>query len=153
MLETEVTVPYTGEEVWSVVADYDNLARYMPNLQSRIVGNTKLGLLVEQVARSSLAPMLQFRLKLEFVHGTPERLSFRLVDGNLARFDGYWGVTSVPRGSRILYQLTAVHGFPLPDFLLGLAIRADAEKIMPAIAAELVRRRRSQNGAYGSFTY
>lgn len=139
-LETEVTVPHCREKVWSVVADYDNLSRYMPNLQSRIVRETETGLLVEQIAQSSLVPVLQFRLLLEFVRATPERLDFRRVDGNLSRFDGCWSVTSAPPGSRILYQLTVQHGFPLPGVLLEIAVRADVEKIMPAIVAELGRR-------------
>lgn len=145
-LETEVTVSHSPEEVWSVITDYDNLGSYMPNLQSRTVRHDGSRLLVEQIASSGLFPVLQFRLLLEFERENFQRLTFRRIEGNLKSFDGFWGVTHGPQGSRILYQLTAQHGYPLPGFLLSSAIRSDTEKIMPAIVAELNRREQNNAG-------
>ncbi len=150
LLETEVTVPHSPDEVWSVITDYDNLGRYMPNLQSHIVENSGSRQLVEQIARSGLVPVLQFRLLLEFERQNYERLNFRRIEGNLLKFDGFWGVTSGPNGTRIFYKLAAHHGYPLPSFLLSFAIRADTEKIMPAIVAELRRRERGHRRPLGA---
>ncbi len=140
LLQSDLTVPYSLDQVWSVVADYDNLGSFMPNLRSRVVGRDGSRLLVEQIAGSSLIPVLRFRLLLEFERQSPERLGFRRRAGSLARFDGFWSVTARPGGSHISYQLNAQNRFPLPSALLSTAIRRDTEKIMPAIAAELRRR-------------
>ena len=87
-----------------------------------------------------MLPVLSFRLSLEFERISFEQLNFRRVAGNLMKFEGFWAVQCMPTGSRILYHLTAQHGYPIPSFLLSRAIRIDTEKIMPAIEAELHRR-------------
>jgi ribosome-associated toxin RatA of RatAB toxin-antitoxin module len=139
-LQAAVTVPHSQEQVWSVVADYDNLGRFMPNLRSQIVERNGSRLLVEQIAGSSLLPLVRFRLLLEFERRSPERLEFRRRAGSLATFDGSWSVTAQTQGSHVHYQLDAQHRFPLPSSLLRSAIRSDTQKIMPAIEAELRRR-------------
>ena len=133
-------MPYAPDQVWSVITDYDRLGGFMPNLQSRTVGGDDSRVLVQQTATSSLIPLLRFRLLLEFRRLSPERLAFRRLRGSLAGFDGFWSVTASPPGARVRYRLAARHGFPLPGSLLAPAIRADVDKIMPAIRAELRRR-------------
>ena len=139
-LQAAMTVPHRQDQVWSVVTDYDNLGTFMPNFRSRTVGRNGSRVLVEQLAGSSLLPLLRFRLLLEFERQSPERLEFRRRGGSMARFDGFWGVTARPQGSHIHYQLNARHRFPLPSSVLSAAIRSDTNKIMPAIEAELRRR-------------
>ena len=140
LLETEAAMPYAPDQVWSVITDYDRLGRFMPNLQSRTVGGDGSRVLVQQTATSSFVPLLRFRILLEFRRQSPERLAFRRLRGSLAGFDGFWKVSATPRGAHVRYRLAARHRFPLPGRLLAPAVRADVEKIMPAIRAELGRR-------------
>ncbi len=147
-VQTEITTRHTCQDAWQVITDYDNLARYMPNLTSRTVGRTGTGLLVQQHARSSLLPVVGFALTLEFVWETAERLRFRRVGGSLRRFDGSWHVTPVAGGTRIFYEVQVEHSFPLPGAMLGAAVRRDVDQIMPAIVQELGRRQRPVDLAY-----
>jgi ribosome-associated toxin RatA of RatAB toxin-antitoxin module len=141
-LETQTEVRHSCEDAWSVITDYDHLGAFMPNMSSRQVGAKKTAVLVEQTAHSSILPLLRFQLLLEFIRETPECLRFRRMQGSLSRFDGFWRVTRQPSGCHIYYQLNVAHGFPLPSFLLASAVRVDVERMMPAIIAELERRRR-----------
>jgi uncharacterized membrane protein len=140
-LETEIEARHSCEDAWSVITDYDNLGAFMPNMSSRQVGESDTSVWVEQTACSSIMPLLRFDLVLEFRRETPDCLRFRRVQGSLSSFDGMWRVTWEPGGCRIYYQLRVMHGFPLPGFLLASAVRVDVEQIMPAIVAELERRR------------
>jgi len=135
-----MTVPFQTQQAWSVIEDYDELHRFMPNLRSRTLELKKDRRVVEQIAASSFVPVLKFRLTLEFKRSGNEWLSFRRIAGSLPKFDGVWAVTPVAQGSKVSYRLQAEHCYPLPAFMLSFAIRTDTEKIMPAIAGELQRR-------------
>ena len=140
-LELETRVEHGCDRVWQVITDYGNLGKFMPNLSSRRLRSSAASVFVEQVASSSLIPLLQFRLTLEFRRPSANHLYFRRISGNLKRFDGCWSVSEHGNCcSRINYVLHAEHGFPLPAFLLAPAIRTEVDQIMPAIETELNRR-------------
>ena len=136
-IRTEVVTPYTSEEAWAVITDYDRLHRYMPNLRSRTLEQTDSAVIVEQTSSKNL---VDFSCTLEFIRESAERLRFRQIAGPLRRFDGYWSVTPRRQGAHIFYNAEAEHGLRVPGMLVKAAVRPDIEKIMPAIVAELDRR-------------
>ena len=139
-LETSIFVACSTREAWAVVTDYDRLGRFIPNFESRLAGRTARGILVRQTGISSLSRSLRFQFVLELIRESPQTLRFRQVAGSLRRYAGTWSVTPATRGVIIAYRASMVHGLPLTGRLLESLVRADIEKIMPAIAAEIRRR-------------
>jgi len=87
----KVTVPYSREDVWKLIRDYESLSQYMPNVDSSVVvARTDSSQLVRQVVTTRVLLPWTFRLQFEFVQDAEERLRFRMLEGNLRSYEGSW---------------------------------------------------------------
>jgi len=97
-----VLVTASPDTVWRVLTDYANLYKFIPNMtSSRILesrGNRKV---IEQVdSRQVFLVSIVSRTKLAIQETERKQIDFRLIDGDLSKMEGYWKmelVSSVPR--------------------------------------------------------
>lgn len=97
-----VLVTASPDKVWRVLTDYANLYKFIPNMtSSRILesrGNRKV---IEQVdSRQVFLVSIVSRTKLAIQETDRKQIDFRLIDGDLAKMEGYWKmelVSAVPR--------------------------------------------------------
>ena len=97
-----VLVTASPEAVWGVLTDYDNLYRFIPNMTSSKIlesrGNRKV---IEQVdSRQVFLISIVSRTKLAVQETDRKQIDFRLIDGDLSQMEGYWKmelVSSVPK--------------------------------------------------------
>jgi len=95
-----ITAP--REAVWRVLTDYANLYKFIPNMtSSKILENRGNRKVIEQVdSRQVFLVSIVSRTKLAIQETDRKQIDFRLVDGDLAKMEGYWKiepVSSVPR--------------------------------------------------------
>jgi carbon monoxide dehydrogenase subunit G len=141
-IHTSLHVNAPPDSVWPVVLDYDGLADYMPNVDSsRVVDRNDRRVLVRQVGSSRFIFKKTFRFTLSFRRIDPKRVAFRQVFGSFDRFVGTWKVRPEHGGSRITYDARIRQSLHVPGFILHAVIRRDVRKMLPAIAAEVRRRR------------
>ena len=96
-----VLVNASPDAVWKVLTDYANLYKFIPNMTSSKVlesyGNRKV---IEQIdTRQVFVISIVSRTKLAIEETDRKQIDFRLLDGDLAKMEGYWKmepVSSVP---------------------------------------------------------
>jgi ribosome-associated toxin RatA of RatAB toxin-antitoxin module len=90
-------VTASKDVVWSVLTDYDQFAKFLPNVaSSRLLqaqGNRKI---VEQIdVRQVLVVKTRSRVRTENVETPKQRIDFRLLDGDLKSLQGSWQLEPV----------------------------------------------------------
>lgn len=136
---------------WSVLTDYANLSRFIPNLAaSRLIWRRGSTVCLEQVGSQQFCG-LRFTAKVELeLSEHPEaavsggQLRFTMRRGDFRRFEGAWVIAPEPvaggLGTRLLYDLT-VQGRPgMPIGLIEQRLRDDLAANLRAVQQEAQRR-------------
>jgi ribosome-associated toxin RatA of RatAB toxin-antitoxin module len=93
----KVLVTASPDVVWSVLTDYPNFPKFLPNVVSTQIveanGNRKV---VEQVSeRQVFLVSVTSRVRTENTETEKQRIDFRLVDGDLKELQGSWLIEPV----------------------------------------------------------
>ncbi len=145
LMESSIWVPHEPDRVWPVVLDYDGLARFMPGVDSsRVVSQTGDSVRVHQVASARFLFRKTYRFDLVFNREDSSTVRFHAVAGDFREFTGTWEVQPVSRhripGSTIRYSAVFQLSLPVPRSLWMPLIRRRAQRMLPALAAEIERR-------------
>jgi ribosome-associated toxin RatA of RatAB toxin-antitoxin module len=92
-----VLVTGTSDTAWSVLTDYDNFPKFLPNIVSTKIletnGNQKV---VEQVdSRQVFLFTITSRVRLSITESDRRKVEFRQVDGDLQSISGYWQIEPI----------------------------------------------------------
>ncbi|MCU0518154.1 MAG: SRPBCC family protein [Oscillatoria sp. Prado101] len=93
----KVLVTAKPDVVWSVLTDYENFPKFLPNVVStKIVGANGNRKVVEQVSeRQVFLVSVTSRVRTENTETEKQRIDFRLVDGDLKELQGFWLIEPV----------------------------------------------------------
>jgi len=143
-IKAYVDVPVDGRLAWSVLTDYDRLADYVPDMHlSRRISRPGEPTRVHQRGEKTwLVLDTPFEVVL-LMHETPyTRIHFRQLAGTLKDMYGEWRLLPLPEGVRIAYAARLEPGLLSPRVPGdGWLIEADIQRMLEAIAHEMVRRR------------
>ena len=133
--------------IWNVLTDYDNLHRFIPNLEhSRILWRREPLIGVEQIG-SQMFCGLRFsaRVTLELTEVPQElRLPFRMIQGDFRCFEGEWRVGADATSSWLFYALL-VQGKPgMPIGLIEQRLQQDLASNLRGVQREAQRRERQE---------
>ena len=97
-----VLVTASPQIVWQTLTDYANLYKFIPNMASSKIlesrGNRKV---IEQVdSRQVFLISITSRTKLAIQETAQKQIDFRLIDGDLAKMEGYWKIEPVSTAPR-----------------------------------------------------
>lgn len=139
-----VDVPVDSRLAWSVLTDYDHLAEFVPDMHlSRRINKPGEPTRVHQRGEKTwLILDTPFEVVL-LMHETPfSRIHFRQLSGTLKDMYGEWRLIPLPDGVRITYVARLEPGL-LSLRVPGdsLLIEADIQRMLEAIASEMVRRK------------
>ena len=131
--------------IWNVLTDYDNLHRFIPNLEhSRVLWRREPLIGVEQIG-SQMFCGLRFsaRVTLELTEVPQElRLPFRMIQGDFRCFEGEWRVGADATSSWLFYALL-VQGKPgMPIGLIEQRLQQDLASNLRGVQREAQRRER-----------
>lgn len=132
------TLPFTAEQLWQILTDYDNLASFIPNLtRSRRLSHPDGGIRLEQVgAQSFLNVKFCARVVLDTVETFPQQICFAMVEGDFRQFEGQWTLEPLagptPR-TRLGYDLLICPPLAMPAGLIERHIRHDLTRNLHAI--------------------
>lgn len=104
-----VQIPYSIENVWNILTDYERLAEFIPSLKrSRRIDHPGDGIRIEQIGSESLLK-IKFcaRVVLDMFEAFPHSLGFEMVEGDFKMFCGEWQLHPVCDGTatRLTYTL------------------------------------------------
>jgi hypothetical protein len=129
--------------IWNVLTDYDNLHRFIPNLEhSRVIWRRDSKAGVEQVG-TQLFCGLRFsaRVTLELTESPRVgQLLFRMVQGDFRCFEGEWRVGADSTSSWLFYDLL-VQGKPgMPIGLIEQRLQHDLANNLRGVQQEAISR-------------
>lgn len=137
------TVAQSALVVFTVLTDYEQIPRYMPDVRSsRVIERSNGRALVEQEA---VARVMMFskrvHLLLDVEEGT-ETIHFRDRCGkSFDYYDGAWTLSAAgPDRVAVRYELAARPSFDVPEFLLKRLLRRDAQEMIRRLQYEMTRR-------------
>lgn len=143
-IKAYVDVPVDGRLAWSVLTDYDRLADFVPDmhLSRRISKPGEPTQVYQRGEKSWLVLDTPFEVVL-LMHETPfSRISFRQLSGTLKDMHGEWRLLPLAEGVRVAYMARLEPGLLSPRVPGdGWLIEADIQRILEAIAHEMIRRR------------
>ncbi|MEY4297266.1 MAG: hypothetical protein RLZZ423_445 [Cyanobacteriota bacterium] len=129
--------------LWAVLTDYDQLSRFIPNLQSSrllwrrgpVVG------LEQEGAQTFMGLRFKARVQLELTeHLEEHRLSFVMSKGDFRRFEGAWQIGAGADATTLLYDLTVQGCVGMPIGLIEQRLREDLAANLRAVQREAQRR-------------
>jgi ribosome-associated toxin RatA of RatAB toxin-antitoxin module len=142
-VQGEIRIEAPQEEVWKVLTDYNNLAKFVPNMQkSRLLASDADGTLkLEQVSTwRFLLFKKKVRVLLRVFEHHPDRIAFSQIDGDFHTYSGAWDIDKVDEAIRLRITLRVRPAFFAPGFFLDRIARESAEQALGVIRSETLRR-------------
>jgi hypothetical protein len=129
--------------LWSVLTDYENLHRFIPNLAvSRQLWRRQNRVALEQVGTQQFCGLrFSARVQLELSEERERgRLRFRMLEGDFRCFEGTWAVGADATSTWLFYDLT-VQGKPgMPIGLIEQRLKDDLASNLRGVQQEASRR-------------
>lgn len=129
--------------VWSVLTDYDSIARFVTSMRSsHVVGRSSDTLFVDQQAVGRLL-LFSHRLhtSLRIEEEPPTRIRFvDLLGRDFRSYRGEWRIEPGASGATVIYRLEADPSFPIPDFVARGLFRSTARELLSQVRTEIERR-------------
>ncbi|MBM3357818.1 MAG: hypothetical protein FJY54_08835 [Betaproteobacteria bacterium] len=127
---------------WEVLTDYNNLARFVPGMQSsEIVSGPGQPLLLRQTGQSGF---LVFNVPVEVtvrIDEIPlEAVRFRAISGNLNNKAGEWRLEEHGDATLLWYRARITPGFWVPALLATPVMVRDIARKLTGVAKEIQRR-------------
>ncbi|NDJ18118.1 cyclase/dehydrase [Myxacorys almedinensis A] len=147
-----VLIPTSSDIAWSVLTDYGNLSKFMPNVTSSKIlsanGNQKV---VEQVdTRQVFFLSVTSRIRSAITEKAKSRIDFRQVEGDLQSLQGYWKIEAIapyagakPTQVLITQVVEAQPNASTPKGIFYGIFKESLGEAMSAIEREALRRGRS----------
>jgi carbon monoxide dehydrogenase subunit G len=137
------------EIAWAVLTDYNNLARFIPDMSmSHIVSKPGEPLRVEQKGENSL---LSFVIPDQVVLAIDEqpmhRIRFRAVSGSIKSMQGEWLIVDEGGSVSVLYTAKVEAGRLVPPLLSGRLVESKLKAQMEAVVEEMKRRAARRTGS------
>ncbi|MGV0027852.1 SRPBCC family protein [Phormidesmis priestleyi] len=92
-----VLVKTSPQVAWSVLTDYSNFSKFLPNVvSSKVLESSGDRKVIEQIdSRQVFLVSIQSRVRSAVTEKAKTRIDFQLVDGDLQSLKGYWIVEPI----------------------------------------------------------
>jgi polyketide cyclase/dehydrase/lipid transport protein len=142
VIEASAEFDGTVAQTWQVLTDYDNLAKFIPNLtSSRVTARSAEGITVEQKGEARLLVFsFPIDVRLAVSESPPTRVISRAVAGNFREMSGSYVVDERQGRIRLRYSGRMVPGFFVPPLIGTWVLRHNVETTFNALVDEIVRR-------------
>ena len=126
----------------TVLTDYEQIPRFMPDVRTSIVRERGAGRAV--VEQEAVSGMMMFSKRVHLVleiAEQPDALIFRDRCGrSFVRYEGAWRLSHQDGRTAITYELTAEPSFDVPGFLLKRLLRRDSGEMIEHLRREVAEQ-------------
>ena len=135
-------VSRSPEAALAVLADYEQIPRFMPDVRKSVVLERSSGhKVVEQEAQSTF---MMFSKKVHLVlEVTESGDTIRFTDRcgkSFSTYAGSWRAVRADGGTLVTYELRARPAFDVPGFLLKRLLKQDSAEMIERLQTEISRR-------------
>jgi carbon monoxide dehydrogenase subunit G len=137
------TVDATPQEAWAVLTDFDNMARFVSNLEtSEVLSRQGNVVRVRTKGAARFGPLhFPFEAVRELMLTPFERIQSKQVSGTLKRFEGETRITPAAQGTRISYRGDSTSNQSIPPIVGPSFIKSETEEQFNEMQTEILRRR------------
>ena len=139
-ISAEIWLPQSVEQIWHILTDYDHLADFIPNLdQSHRLEDVDADTTrIEQIgAECFLTFKFCARVILDMVESFPNRIEFKMVEGDFRSFSGSWNLqpeaVSGQNGTQLRYIVDVEPNRWMPIGLIERHLKKNLSANMVAI--------------------
>jgi len=126
----------------TVLTDYEQIPRFMPDIRTSIVRERTTGRVV--VEQEAVSGVMLFSKRVHLVleiEEQPDAVVFRDRCGvSFVRYEGAWRVSLQNGQTAITYELTAEPSFDVPGFMLKRLFRRDSAEMIKRLQREIATR-------------
>lgn len=140
-----IEIPYSIEQVWQVITDYDSFASYIPNMtECRRLPHPTVGIRLEQIRTKSLMGMkVSARSVVDVEERFPHEVYYEQVEGDLKEFSGYWRLDSkalsqLSAGVELMYDFSVAPKPIIPAPIFSHFLNHDILAILIAVRQRTV---------------
>jgi ribosome-associated toxin RatA of RatAB toxin-antitoxin module len=136
-ISAKIQLPYSIEQIWQILTDYDRLAEFIPNLaKSCRIDHPQGGIRIEQVGTQSLLK-LKFcaRVVLDMVEQFPHQIDFCMVEGDFKQFSGSWMLQAAAEGTgtELCYVISVLPPRAMPVGMIEKRLKSSLVTNLSAI--------------------
>ena len=126
----------------SVLTDYEQIPRFMPDVRTSIVRERGTGWAVVEQEAVSAFMMFSKRVHLVLdIEEQPDALTFRdRCARSFVRYEGAWRLSRHGGQTAITYELTAEPSFDVPGWMLKRLLRRDSTQMIERLQREIAAR-------------
>ena len=97
-ISATLKLPYSVEQIWQVLTDYESLAEFIPNLaKSQRLEHPEGRIRLEQIGmQKALKFNFSARVVLDMTEEFPQAIRFQMVEGDFKDFSGAWELEPLP---------------------------------------------------------
>lgn len=141
-IEASMPVRADARTLWGTLTDYDNLARFIPDmLFSRVVSAPNRPILVEQKAEAGLfAFVMPDHIILKMEEYPLGLIRFRSVSGKVISMSGEWRIVGTGNPVRLTYSARVFPLVPPPPLVSDFFVEDEVRKRFEAVVREAERR-------------
>jgi hypothetical protein len=143
VVDVDLPVNATALETWNVMTDYDNMARFVTNLESSaILSRDRDKLVVAQKGKASRGPFtFAFENVREIVLTPYTEIRSRLISGNLEASEFTTRVFDHGTSAQIVNHGEFIPKVWVPPLIGTAVIEAETRKQFQELRAEILRRK------------
>lgn len=138
-ISAKICLPYSVEQVWQILTDYDHLADFIPSLaKSQRIEHPEGGIRIEQIGTQALL-RIKFcaRVVLDMVEQFPNQLDFCMVEGDFKSFCGSWKLQPITlpngTGTELCYTVCVLPPRTMPIGLIERQLKSGLVTNLSAI--------------------
>lgn len=148
VLDIRYRVPVSPREAWSVLTDFENMAGFIPNLESsKVLQRSDRTLKIEQKGSVSLGMLPVHYESTRQIELIPyQSIRSHTLSGN-TRLESLMLLSPDGKGTLLSYHATAVSGLPVPGSLVSASVSNMLEGQFQAMGREMLRRAQAENAA------
>ncbi|MGG6293401.1 SRPBCC family protein [Leptolyngbya sp. AN02str] len=136
-ISATIRMPYSADQIWQILTDYEHLADFIPNLAtSRCLLQEEGRVRLEQIGTESLM-RIKFcaRVVLDMVEKFPHEIDFKMVEGDFKSFFGAWQLQPIGDGrmTELRYMLNVLPPRTMPIGLIERRMKQNLATNLMAI--------------------
>ena len=127
------------QELWAYIASCDSVFRYVKGLRECELLNVETGpnsdtTRIRQVVKKSwVIPRIDYVIEVR--RQPPDRIDFKLIEGNLKALEGGWRFNVLPdeQGVVVTHEIRVQPDFPAPRWLIRRSMRKDIPDMLACL--------------------
>ncbi|KAI9130504.1 SRPBCC family protein [Acaryochloris sp. CCMEE 5410] len=139
-IQAQISLPFSPEQIWDVLIDYEALADFIPNLaKSERIPHPE-SIRIEQIGvKNALFLKFSARVVLDMVEDFPHAIRFEMVEGDFNAFAGAWEMTQNEdqSGTTLTYTLQVCPTRLIPVRAIEMQLGKDLPRNLIAIRQRL----------------